>query len=113
MARYKAAVIGGSGYGANEIIRRLLVHPDVELIRVASIDYVDQPLGAPHPNLEGLSNLRLENIEPEEAARGADVVLLGLPHTVSARYVQRLVAAGVPKIVDLSGDFRLKDIAAY
>jgi N-acetyl-gamma-glutamyl-phosphate reductase len=113
MARFKAAVIGGSGYGGGEIIRRLLLHPEVELVRVASIDYVGQPLSAAHPNLEGLTALRFEDIPPEEAAKGADVVLLGLPHKVAASFVARLVAAGVPKIVDLSGDFRLKDVAAY
>lgn len=112
MAKYKASVIGGSGYGANEIIRRLLIHPEVELIRVASIDYVGQKLGAAHPNLEGCE-LRFEDIPPEEAAKGADVVLLGLPHTVSSSFVPRLKAAGVKKIIDLSGDFRLKDVAQY
>jgi [amino group carrier protein]-6-phospho-L-2-aminoadipate/5-phospho-L-glutamate reductase len=113
MARYKAAVIGGSGYGANEIIRRLLIHPEVELIRVASIDYVGELLGAAHPNLEGLTDLRFEDLPPEQAAEGADVVLLGLPHTVSSAFVPRLVKAGVKKIVDLSGDFRLRDVKAY
>ncbi len=112
MAKYKASVIGGSGYGANEIIRRLLIHPEVELIRVASIDYVGQKLGAAHPNLEGC-DLRFEDIPPEEAAKGADVVLLGLPHTVSSSFVPRLRAAGVKKIIDLSGDFRLRDVAQY
>src|SRR5688572_15871052 len=102
MKRFKAAVIGGSGYGGGEIIRRLLLHPEVELVRVASIDHVGEPVGAAHPNLEGLSDIRFEKLPPEEAARGADVVLLGLPHTVAAGFVQRLVAAGVPRIVDLS-----------
>ena len=32
--RWKAAVIGGSGYGGAELIRRLLLHPEVELVRV-------------------------------------------------------------------------------
>ena len=68
MTRFKAAVIGGSGYGANEIIRRLLVHPEVELVRVASIDYVDEPLSAAHPNLTGMSELCFRDIPPEEAA---------------------------------------------
>jgi N-acetyl-gamma-glutamyl-phosphate reductase len=113
MKRFKAAVIGGSGYGGGEIIRRLLLHPDVELVRVAAIDHVGAPLGSAHPNLEGLTDLVFENVPPEEAARGADVVLLGLPHTVAASFVKRLRDAGVPRIVDLSGDFRLKDVAAY
>src|SRR5512138_1790544 len=103
--RYRAAVIGGSGYGGAEMIRRLLVHPDVELVRVASVDFVGEPLGAADPALEGLTDLRFEGIAPAEAARGVDVVLLGLPHTVAA--------PPDVKVVDMSGDFRLKDAAEY
>ncbi|MBI4818198.1 MAG: N-acetyl-gamma-glutamyl-phosphate reductase [Deltaproteobacteria bacterium] len=110
--RWKAALIGGSGYGGGEIIRRLAIHPDVELIRVASIDFVGEPVSAAHPNLEGLSELRFENLSAKEAAAGADVVFLGLPHKVSAHKVAELVELGV-RIIDLSGDFRLKDVAAY
>jgi N-acetyl-gamma-glutamyl-phosphate/LysW-gamma-L-alpha-aminoadipyl-6-phosphate reductase len=112
MKRFKASILGGSGYGAAEIIRRLLVHPDVELTRVASIDYVGELVSAAHPNLEGLTDLRFENVSPEEAAAGVDVVFLGLPHKVSAGAVPRIVGK-VPRIIDLSGDFRLKDAAAY
>jgi N-acetyl-gamma-glutamyl-phosphate/LysW-gamma-L-alpha-aminoadipyl-6-phosphate reductase len=113
MRRFKAAVIGGSGYGANELIRRLLMHPDVELVRVTSIDHVGAPLGAAHPNLEGQSDLRFEDLPPEAAAEGMDVVLLALPHKVAASFVGRLAATKVPRIVDLSGDFRLKSAEAY
>src|SRR3954463_4244454 len=112
MQRFKASVIGGSGYGAAEIIRRLLLHPDVELVRVASIDYVGEPLSAAHPNLEGLTDLVFEKLPPEEAAAGMDVVFLGLPHKVSAGTVPKILGSGAT-IIDLSGDFRLKDAAAY
>jgi N-acetyl-gamma-glutamyl-phosphate reductase len=110
--RWKAAVIGGSGYGGAELIRRLLLHPEVELVRVASVDYVGEPLSAAHPHLEGMSNLVFEELPPEKAAEGMDVVLLGLPHKVSAHKVPEIVKTGA-RIVDLSGDFRLKDAAAY
>jgi N-acetyl-gamma-glutamyl-phosphate reductase len=110
--RFKAAVIGGSGYGGAELIRRLLLHPQVELHRVASVDYVGEPLSAAHPNLEGLTELKFEEIPPEKAAEGMDVVLLGLPHKVSAHKVPAIMKTGA-RIVDLSGDFRLRDAAAY
>ena len=112
MKRFKASVIGGSGYGAAEIIRRLLLHPDVELVRVASIDYVGEPLSAAHPNLEGLTDRVFEKLTPEEAAAGMDVVFLGLPHTVSATTVPKILESGA-KIIDLSGDFRLKNPGLY
>ena len=84
MKRFKASVIGGSGYGGAELIRRLLIHPEVELVRVASVDYVGQPLGAAHPPLTGRTRFEFENLSPQDAAAGCDVVLLGLPHKVSA-----------------------------
>lgn len=110
--RFKAAIIGGSGYGGAELARRLLLHPDVELVRVASIDHVGEPLGNVHPNLEGATELVFEDLPPAEAARGCDVALLALPHKVTAAKVPELIAAGV-KIVDMSGDFRLRDAATY
>ncbi|HEU4406306.1 MAG TPA: N-acetyl-gamma-glutamyl-phosphate reductase [Polyangiaceae bacterium] len=112
MKRFKASVIGGTGYGGGEMIRRLIMHPEVELVRVASIDRVGERLGAVHPNLEGRSKLVFENLSAAEAAAGVDVVLLGLPHKVTAAKVAELWPLGV-KIVDLSGDFRLRDAAAY
>jgi N-acetyl-gamma-glutamyl-phosphate reductase len=112
MRRFKASVMGGSGYGGAEIIRRLLIHPEVELVRVASVDFVGQPLGAAHPPLTGRTNLKFEKLSPQEAAAGCDIVLLALPHKVSAEVGATLLSAGV-KIVDMSGDFRLRDAGAY
>jgi len=111
--RYRAAVVGGSGYGGVEMIRRLLQHPEVELSRVASVDFVGEPLSAADPALEGQTELRFEELSAAEAARGVDVVLLGLPHTVAAEKVPEIAALPGVKIVDMSGDFRLKDAAAY
>jgi N-acetyl-gamma-glutamyl-phosphate reductase len=111
--RYRAAVVGGSGYGGAEMIRRLLVHPDVELLRVASIDFAGEPLAAADPALEGVTDLVFEDIAPADAAKGVDVVLLALPHGVAATKVPELAAIPGIKIVDMSGDFRLVDPAAY
>ena len=108
----KAAVIGGSGYGAAEMLRRLLLHPDVEVAKVASIDFVGQPLWAAHPNLTGLTDLIFEDLAPRVAAEGCDVALLALPHKVTAAKVPELIDLGI-KIVDMSGDFRLRDATIY
>jgi N-acetyl-gamma-glutamyl-phosphate reductase len=110
--RFKAAIIGGSGYGAGEMLRRLLIHPEVEVARVASIDHVGKPVWHAHPHLTGLTDLVFEDLAPKDAARGCDVALLALPHKVTAAKVPELIALGV-KIVDMSGDFRLTDAAAY
>jgi N-acetyl-gamma-glutamyl-phosphate reductase len=104
--------MGGSGYGGAEMIRRLLVHPAVELVRVASGDAVGRPVSSVHLSLEGQTDLRFEKLTPAEVAQGVDIVLLGLPHGVSSQVVPALVAAGV-RIIDLSGDFRIQSIADY
>ncbi len=110
--RFKAAVIGGSGYGGAELIRRLLRHPEVELVRVASVDFIGEPISAVHPIFEGQTDLKFEGLTPAEAAKGMDVVLLGLPHKISAQKAPEIFATGA-RIVDLSGDFRLRDAAVY
>jgi N-acetyl-gamma-glutamyl-phosphate/LysW-gamma-L-alpha-aminoadipyl-6-phosphate reductase len=111
--RFRAAVMGGSGYGGAEMIRRLLLHPDVELARVASVDLVGEPLASAHPSLEGRSELVFQDLTPSATADGMDVVLLGLPHKVTALKLPELAALPSVKVVDMSGDFRLRDAAAY
>src|SRR6476646_2190582 len=110
--RFKAAIIGGSGYGGAEMARRLLMHPDVELVRVAALDHVGGSLGAVHPDVGGATDLVCEDLTPAQAVAGCDGALLALPHKVTAAKVPELIAAGV-KIVDMSGDFRLRDAASY
>lgn len=110
--RWKAVIIGGTGYGGAEMIRRLLIHPDVELVRVVAVDHVGEPLGAVHPPLTGRTSLRFEQLPPAEAAAGCDVALLGLPHKVSAKHAPDILKTGA-RVVDMSGDFRLADAAAY
>jgi len=111
--RYRAAVVGGSGYGGAEMIRRLLVHPEVELVRVASVDLVGEPLSAADPKLEGRTDLLFQDLAPAAAASGMDVVLLGLPHKVAAQKVPEIAAIPGVKVVDMSGDFRLKSAESY
>ncbi len=109
--RVRAAIIGGTGYGGAELIRLLIAHPGAELTRVTSIDQVGEPLEAVHRNL-GKTGLVFENVEPRAAAEGVDVVFLALPHKVSATLGETLAGVSA-KIIDLSGDFRLRDAAAY
>jgi LysW-gamma-L-alpha-aminoadipyl-6-phosphate/LysW-L-glutamyl-5-phosphate reductase len=109
--RPRVAIIGGTGYGGAELIRLLLPHPGVQLARVTSIDRVGEPLEAVHRNL-GKTGLVLENLPPEEAALGMDVVVLALPHKITAGLAPVLAGLSA-KVIDLSGDFRLRDAAAY
>lgn len=112
MAKVKAVLIGGTGYGGAELLRRLLFHPQVEVVRVTAADNIGKKLGDVHFNLAGLSDLTFQQLSPPEAVAGADVVFLAMPHKVTAKVVMELLPTGV-RIVDLSGDFRLRDPALY
>lgn len=112
MKRFRAAIYGGSGFAGAELVRRLLIHPEVELAHVCSIDHVGQPLSSAHPHLEGATPLKFENLPPIGANLDVDVVLLGLPHTASISVVEALLQQGV-RIIDMSGAFRVRNVEAY
>jgi N-acetyl-gamma-glutamyl-phosphate/LysW-gamma-L-alpha-aminoadipyl-6-phosphate reductase len=112
--KQKAVVIGGTGYGGAELLRRLLFHPQVEVARVTAVDNIGKSLGEVHFNLAGLSPLKFEQMPAKDAAAGMDVVFLALPHKTTAKVVLEILDAGFDgRIVDMSGDFRLRDPAAY
>ena len=108
----KVSIIGGAGYGAAELLRHLLVRDDVQVLRVSSKDHVGKPLGDVHKTLAGYTTLKLLDLPPKEAAAGADVVFLGMPHKVTAKVAMELFELPC-KLIDLSGDFRLKSLVDY
>jgi N-acetyl-gamma-glutamyl-phosphate/LysW-gamma-L-alpha-aminoadipyl-6-phosphate reductase len=108
----RAAIIGGTGYGGAEILRHLLRHPQVSVARITAADNIGKPVGEVHLNLLGQTDLVFEELPAKEAVRGCDIAFMALPHRVSAKVAMELFETGV-RIVDLSGDFRLRDPAAY
>jgi len=108
----KVSIIGGTGYGGAELLRHLLIHPNVEVIRVSAADHIGEAVGDVHQSLLGQTDLVFEQCTPTEAAEGADIVLLGVPHKIAATLIPELVATGV-RIIDLSGDFRMRERAPY
>lgn len=110
-AKFRAVIAGGTGYGGAEIIRLLLGHPSVGIASVTSIDRVGEPLEAVHLNMTH-TGITFQEIPLSEAAKEADIVFLGLPHKVSSTLAPELEKLDA-KVVDLSGDFRLRDKADY
>ena len=108
----KVAVLGASGFAGAELLRRLLDHPGLEVMRVCANDHVGELVSRAHPHLEGLTKLRFENPPHAEAALGVDAVLMGLPHGASCEVVDA-VAHSATRIVDMSGAFRVQDPAMY
>ncbi|MEE4245222.1 MAG: N-acetyl-gamma-glutamyl-phosphate reductase [Kangiellaceae bacterium] len=112
MSKIKVSIIGGAGYGSAEILRHLLVRDDVEILRISSKDYIGQPVSAVHRALVGYDDLILEDISPKECVKGADIVFLAMPHIITAKVAMELFDEDV-RIIDLSGDFRLNELADY
>lgn len=114
MSKLRAVIIGGTGYGGAELLRRLLFHPHVEVARVTAADNIGKRAGEVHLNLEGLTDLAFQQMPPAEAVAGMDVAFLAMPHKTTAKVVMEILSSSPSvRLVDLSGDFRLRDPALY
>ena len=103
------AIAGGSGYGGGELVRLLLDHPQVEIRQVTSERFAGKMVNKVHPNLRKRTSLKFCSIS--ELAP-CDLLFLSLPHGHAMAKIDfyRTLA---PKIIDLSGDFRLHSAAEY
>ena len=106
-----AGIVGGTGYTGVELLRLLATHPEVEVTMITSRTESNTAVADLFPSLRGLYTLNF--CEPEvEALAGLDVVFFATPHGVAVDMVPELMARGT-KVVDLSADFRLTDIALW
>lgn len=111
-SKLRVAIVGSTGYGGVELIRLLQSHPKVVITSVISSSSAGAPIEEGFPHLTGVLMLNLDGVEPKEIAEKADVVFTATPSGVSTKLVPQLLEVGL-KVVDLSGDFRLKDGAVY
>ena len=111
-AKLRVGIYGGSGYGGSELLRILLLHPDVEIIFVTANEQAGKPVGEVHRNLYGLTNLSFSTApEDPSTLTDLDCVFLALPHGQAMDVVPALPPQ--VKAIDLSGDFRLRDQASF
>ncbi|WP_409304635.1 N-acetyl-gamma-glutamyl-phosphate reductase [Peribacillus sp. SCS-155] len=107
----KASIVGATGYGGLELIRIIKNHPSLEIASLHTSSQVGSVLGEENHHLLHLHE-KLEQIDPELIAKKADIVFLATPSGVSNKLVPALVELGI-KVIDLSGDLRLKDPQLY
>lgn len=108
----RVAIFGGSGYGGSELLRILLQHPNTEISFVTANEQAGKAVGDVHRNLYGLTDLKF-TVAPDEPAglNDLDCAFLALPHGQAMDIVPRLPSH--VKVIDLSGDFRLRDKDEY
>jgi len=109
-------IVGASGYSGEVLVKTLLGHPQVKLTAVTSRQHAGKPVSQLIPALRGTAAEQLKFIDSDAAAIAArndvDLWFLALPHGAAADFAQALVPAG-RKVVDLSADFRIADLATY
>jgi N-acetyl-gamma-glutamyl-phosphate reductase len=104
----KVGIVGGTGYTGVELLRLLASHPSTELVAITSRSEKGKPVSALFPNLRGIVDMPFT--EPTVAnLKDCDVVFFATPHGVAQNLVPEILAAGI-RVVDLSADFRIRDI---
>ncbi len=111
----KVVIVGATGYSGEELVRLLSRHPHAEIAALTSRQLAGQTLAAVYPRFAGTRYAGLKFIESTTEAilaTGARIAFLALPHGVAAEYAAPLIQAGL-RVLDLSADFRIKDLVAY
>jgi len=103
------SIAGASGYVGGELLRLLLDHPKIEVQQATSERFVGEYIYQQHPNLRKRSSLKFTSISQLEKC---DLLFLALPHGESQRKIEGF-AELADRIIDLSADFRLKDVSAF
>jgi len=110
--KLKIAIFGGSGYGGAELLRILLLHPDVEIKLVTANEHAGKAVGEVHRNLFGLTDLKFSKAPDDlNSLNDLDCIFLALPHGQAMEIAPQLPASAC--VIDLSGDFRLRDAASF
>ncbi|MFI6934016.1 N-acetyl-gamma-glutamyl-phosphate reductase [Streptomyces sp. NPDC050287] len=105
----RAAVVGAAGYIGGELLRLLVNHPQVEVVDAVSRTLRGRPVDSVHPNLRGRTRLTFSSYDQ---LGHCDVLFLATPHRETMqRMPEYLDSARV--VIDLSGDFRLRDTEVY
>lgn len=113
MKKIKVAVIGASGYAGLELVRLLARHPGCELAALASLEYPGRPFSQVFPGMTGIVDLPFsQDPTPENIAAVAEVVFTAVPHQTAMGMIPRYLELGC-KVVDLSADFRFRDVSLY
>lgn len=108
----KVGIIGSTGYAGAEIVRILMNHPEAEIIWYGSRSYVDKKFSEVFGNMFQIVEDVCKGENISELSEKADVIFTATPQGLCASLVNEEILEKT-KIIDLSADFRIKDVAAY
>lgn len=108
----KVGIIGATGYAGSELVRILLGHKDVEIKWYGSRSYIDKKYASIYQNFFQLVDANCMDDNMEVLADQVDVIFTATPQGLCASLVNKEILSKV-KIIDLSADFRIKDVKVY
>ena len=108
----KAGIIGATGYAGAEIVRLLMGHPEVEIKWLGSRSYIDQRYADIYRNMFQIVEDICKDDNLDKLAEEVDVIFTATPQGFCASVINEEILAKV-KVIDLSADFRIKDVAIY
>ena len=108
----KVGIIGATGYAGGELVRILMGHKDAEIKWYGSKSYVDQKYADVYRNMFQIVDAKCMDDNMEELADQVDVIFTATPQGLCASLVNEEILSKT-KIIDLSADFRLKDVNVY
>lgn len=108
----KVGIIGATGYAGSELVRILLGHKDVEIKWYGSRSYIDKKYASIYQNFFQLVDATCMDDNMEVLADQVDVIFTATPQGLCASLVNEEILSKV-KIIDLSADFRIKDVKVY
>ena len=108
----KVGIIGATGYAGNELVRLLMGHKDVEIMWYGSRSYIDKKYAEVYQNMFEIVEDNCLDDNMEELASKVDVIFTATPQGFLAGVLTEEILSRV-KIIDLSADFRIKDVKTY
>lgn len=108
----KVGIIGATGYAGGELVRILAGHKDAEIVWYGSRSYIDKKYADVYQNMFQIVDAKCLDDNMEELAKQADVIFTATPQGFLAGVLTEEILSKV-KIIDLSADFRIKDVKTY
>ena len=108
----KAGIIGATGYAGAEIVRLLMGHPEVEIKWYGSRSYIDQRYADIYRNMFQIVEDVCKDDNLDKLAEEVDVIFTATPQGFCASVINEEILSKV-KVIDLSADFRIKDVKTY
>lgn len=108
----KVGIIGSTGYAGAELVRILTAHKEAEIVWYGSRSYIDQKYASVYQNMFQIVDAVCMDDNMEELAEQVDVIFTATPQGLCASLVNDEILSKV-KIIDLSADFRIKDVSVY